>query len=81
MRDLIGYLGYLAIAVAFLSAGLWIWASQLPAVYPVAYMSGPPKHIEDIVRKQSRLNAWAAVTTGLSVLLQAVGALLQRLYS
>lgn len=81
MRDLIGYLGYLAIAVAFLSAGLWIWASQLPAVYPVAYMSGPPKDIEDIVRKQSRLNAWAAVTTGLSVLLQAVGALLQRLYS
>lgn len=81
MESLIAYVGYAAIAAGFVSAGLWIMASQLPAVYPIGYLSGPPKHIEDIVTKQSRLNAWAAATTGLSVLLQAIVALLQRLAS
>lgn len=81
MKEIITYFGYAAIAAGFVSAVLWIRASQFPAVYPIGYLSGPPKHIEDIVRNQSRLNAWAAITTGISVLLQAIAALLQRLAS
>ncbi|RYF78127.1 MAG: hypothetical protein EOO29_20160 [Comamonadaceae bacterium] len=62
----------LAIIAALISAGLWFWASQLPAVFPKAYLSGPPPEIERIVIKQARLNSYAAVCTGIAVLLQAI---------
>jgi len=37
----------------------------------MAYLSGPPPEIIARLTLQSKLNAWAAIATGLSVLLQA----------
>lgn len=60
-----------AITFAFISAVLWFWSAKLRPVYPMGYLSGPPQKIVDTVNMQSRLNAWAAATTGFSVLCQA----------
>lgn len=59
-----------AIAFALVSAVLWFWSAKLRPVYPMGYLSGPPQEIVDAVNAQSKLNAWAAVATGLSVLCQ-----------
>lgn len=59
-----------AIVFALISAVLWFWSAKLRPVYPMAYLSGPPKEIVDAVNMQSKLNAWAAVATGASVLCQ-----------
>lgn len=59
-----------AFAFALASAVLWFWSAKLRPVYPMGYLSGPPQEIVDTVNKQSKLNAWAAVATGLSVLCQ-----------
>ncbi len=59
-----------AIIFALVSAGLWFWSAKLRPVYPIGYLSGPPQEIVDAVNMQSKLNAWAAVATGLSVLCQ-----------
>ena len=56
---------------AMISAGLWFWSAKLRPVYPMGYLSGPPQKIVDTVNLQSKLNAWAALFTGLSVLAQA----------
>lgn len=59
-----------AIVFALISAVLWFWSARLRPVYPMGYLSGPPQEIVDAVNTQSKLNAWAAVATGLSVLCQ-----------
>lgn len=64
-----------AIAFALISAVLWLWSAKLRPVYPMGYLSGPPQEIVDTVNKQSKLNAWAAAATGLSVLCQGALAL------
>ena len=71
------WLSWGAVALGFVSAGLWLWAAQLPAVYPMAYLDGPPKKIVAIINKQAKLNASAAACTGMSVLLQALVLMLQ----
>jgi len=59
-----------AILFALISAALWFWSARLRPVYPMGYLSGPPQAIVDVINLQSKLNAWAAVATGLSVLCQ-----------
>jgi hypothetical protein len=65
-----------AILFALISAGLWFWSAKLRPVYPTGYLSGPPQDIVDTVNLQSKLNAWAAAATGLSVLCQSALAFL-----
>lgn len=67
-----GWLKISAIVLALFSAALWFWSASLKPVYPMAYLSGPPKEIADRIELNGKLNAWAAATTGLSVLLSAV---------
>lgn len=61
-----------SIILALVSAGLWFWSASMKPIYPMAYLSGPPKHIADQIDFIGKLNAWAAATTGLSVLLSAI---------
>lgn len=60
-----------AITLALVSAGLWFWSAKLRPVYPMGYLSGPPEEIVNTINLQSRLNAWAAIATGISVLCQS----------
>lgn len=66
-----------AIVFALLSAAFWIWSALLPPIYPMAYLSSPPQHVVNTIRKHGKLNACAAGFTGLSVLLQALLTYLQ----
>lgn len=64
-----------AIIFALVSAAFWFWSAKLRPVYPMSYLDGPPDEIVDVVNLQSKLNAWAAAATGLSVLCQGALAL------
>jgi|HubBroStandDraft_6_1064221.scaffolds.fasta_scaffold3424516_1 hypothetical protein len=59
-----------AIVAAFASAGFWLWSALLKPVYPMGYLSEPPKEVVDRIRLQAWLNAIAAALTGLSAALQ-----------
>lgn len=59
-----------------ISACFWMWSASLPSVEPIAYLSGPPNHIVEIMRRQSRLNALAAFFTAASVFLGILAELL-----
>ena len=61
-----------AIFLSLISAGLWFWSASLKQVIPMGYLSGPPPEIVKRLNLQARLNAWAAVATGLSGLFQAI---------
>jgi hypothetical protein len=65
---------------AMLSAGSWFWASILKPVYPMGYISGPPKEIVDRLNFQSKLNAAGAFLAGISVICQGVGQILPVLF-
>lgn len=66
------WLKILSIVLALVSAGLWFWSASLKPVFPMAYLSGPPKDVADRIVFGGKLNAWAAGTTGLSILLGAI---------
>jgi len=72
-------LNILSALAALASAALWFRASKLPIVYPMAYLSGPPVEIEQILHKQARCNAVAAIATGVAVLLQGAATLMSAL--
>ena len=65
-------LNALAILAALISAVLWVKASRFPTIFPIAWLSGPPSEIQQVLKDQARFNAWAAIATGCAVLLQAV---------
>lgn len=68
---------YTSVFFAVLSAVFWFWSASLKLVFPMAYLSGPPPEIIARLTFQSNLNAWAALATALSVLLQAAETLLK----
>jgi hypothetical protein len=65
-----GVLHYAATGTALMSAGLWIWSASMNTFVEQTYWDGPPKHLIDRAKRQSRLNAGAAFFTALTVLLQ-----------
>jgi len=66
------YIFALTIFFGFLSAVLWL-AAAISDVDHGAYWDGPPPHVREQLRRQKWLNGLAAGTTGISVLLQAIG--------
>lgn len=88
MRKLRFTLQILSVVVAIAAAGLWWWASimkpetvtSLSGIVSgdgdLAFQFAPSKILVWRVSLQATLNAWAAICTGLSVLLQAGAGLL-----
>jgi hypothetical protein len=65
------YISIFAAMLSLVSAILWLAAARLTIV-PMAYPSGPPAEVMKKINWQAKLNAYAAATTGLSVLLQSI---------
>jgi hypothetical protein len=62
----------MAVMFSFASAALWFTSAKFKPVYPMGYLSGPPTEIVSRVNLVATLNAWAAATTGISALFQAI---------
>jgi hypothetical protein len=67
----------LAMTAAFASALLWFRAARLrlDAAEFGAYGGATPNSVKQFAR-QARLNGWAALATGFSAVLQAIGLML-----
>ena len=57
---------------AFLAAGFWFWSAVITVPDLLNTPMSGPGSITDIMKKQSRLNAIAAVFAGLSVMAATV---------
>jgi hypothetical protein len=70
-------IGWLAVAAAFTSAGLWVWAANVKlSAAEFGHYGGVPERAIAQFAKQARLNSHAAIATGISAVLQAIGLLL-----
>lgn len=70
-------IGGLAVIAALFSAGLWFWAANinLDAAEFGAYGGATENSVKQFAR-QARLNSHAAMATGVSAILQAIGLVL-----
>lgn len=64
-----------AAIASLLSAGLWFAASRIRAIPSVTF-GGPPPEFFRSYNRQSKFNAWAAIATGISGILQTIALLL-----
>lgn len=65
-----------ALIAALISAALWFWSAKMRINYSaMGTFNGPAPSVLKQLHQQARLNRWAALATGLSVLLQALAGL------
>lgn len=57
---------------AFAAGALWLWASRIDIVLGVTFLSGPPKDVQDRIKRQTLLNSLAAVATAIAAILQGI---------
>jgi hypothetical protein len=70
-------LNFLAAIAGFIAAGLWFLASRVdPNVAIMNTLAGPPKSVIKQFNRQTKLNTYAALFTGVSAALQAVALLI-----
>jgi hypothetical protein len=77
---LIQILQWGSVITASVAAVLWFWSAvvRIRPEYPLGLKIKQVQDLSDAVRKQSKLSAWAALFTGVSVLAQAVAMVLSR---
>lgn len=57
---------------AAISAYCWVRAANIATPLPMAYLSGPPKDVEDAISNQSKWNGRAAWAASLTAVTQAI---------
>ena len=60
------------IVSASLSAVSWMASALIPTPLPMAYLSGPPKWVEDRIKAQSWCNSVAAALAAVAAVCQAI---------
>lgn len=68
---LVQILNGISAATALSSAVFWVRSALVEPIIPLAWLGGPPKEISDRIRRQAKLNSWAAILSGITASLQA----------
>jgi hypothetical protein len=71
------YLNILAFVAALVSAGMWFWAARARVAWPaMGTIGGPAPMVMKDLNRQSKLNQYAAIATGVSALFNGLATLL-----